>query len=79
MSILQGVVSETGIALLPTGELILGCHAEGSQVVRLTPKATYALLMFLRQPGVAELIEQQEVARQEKTWRDYEEDPEYSG
>ncbi len=69
MSVLQGV-SGSHIALLPTVELMIGWHAEGSQAVRLTPEATYALLVFLRQPGVAELIEQQEAARQEQAWRD---------
>ena len=58
MSILQGVVSGTDIVLLPTGELMIGWQAEGSQAVRLTPEATYALLVFLRQPGVAELFEE---------------------
>ena len=58
MSVFRGVVSETTTALLPTGELMIGWQADGSPVVRLTPEATYALLVFLRQPGVAELIEE---------------------
>ena len=77
VSIRQTVVSGTDIALLPTGELMIGWHVEGNQAVRLTPEATYALLVFLRQPGVADLIEQQEAARQEQDWHEYEEDPEY--
>ena len=58
MSVFRGVVSETTTALLPTGELMIGWQADGSPAVRLTPEATYALLVFLRQPGVAELIEE---------------------
>ena len=80
MSILHEVVSGTGIVLLPTGELIIGRHVEGSQAIRLTPEAAYALLVFLRQPGIAELIEAQlGAARQDQSWRDYEEDPGYTG
>ncbi len=80
MSILQRVVSGTDIALLPTGELMIGWQGEGSQAVRLTPEAAYALLVFLRQPGVAELLEEQlGAARQDRDWRDFEEDPEYAG
>ena len=80
MSILQGVVSGTDIVLLPTGELMIGWQAEGSQAVRLTPEAAYALLVFLRQPGIAELLEEQlGAARQDQNWREYEEDLEYTG
>ncbi len=80
MSIPQGVVSGTDIVLLPTGELMIGCHTEGSQAVRLTPEAAHALLVFLRQPGVADLIEKQRgAARQDQSWREYEDDPEYTG
>ena len=46
------VVSEASIAILPTGELMIGWQADGSP--RLPPEATYALLVFLRQPGGAE-------------------------
>ncbi len=75
MSTLQRVVPGTDIALLPTGELMIGWHAEGSQAVRLTPGATYALLIFLRQPGVAELIEQRVgAARQDHIWCEYDAD-----
>ena len=75
MSILQRVVSGTDIALLPTGELMIGWHAEGSQAIRLTPEATHALLAFLRQPGVAELIEQRVgTAWQDQTWCEYDAD-----
>ena len=45
-------------------------------LVKLTPRETYAVLTFMRLPGVAELIEQAEAARQEQQWRDYEPDPE---
>ncbi len=55
-------------------------HGDGRRpLVRLTPNEAHALLTFLRLPGVAELIEREDAARQEKTWRDYEEDPEYTG
>ena len=39
-------------------------------MVRLTPGATDALLVFLQQPGVAELINQAEADLQEQSWRD---------
>ena len=69
MSVLREVVSGPNIVLLPTGELMIGWHAEGSQVVRLTPEAAYALLVFLRQPGVAERIEKRVgAAQQEQNW-----------
>ncbi len=72
MAVFQGRVSGTGIALLPTGELMIGWQADGGSVVRLTPEATYALLVFLRQPGLAELIEERVgAARQDQKWREY--------
>ena len=68
MSVFRGGVSETSIALLPTGELMIGWQADGRPVVRLPPEATYALLVFLRQPGVAEWIEERAgAARQDQT------------
>ncbi len=61
------------------GALSLDEREGGRPTVTLTPREAYALLAFMRQPGVAELIEQQEAARQDRTWRDFEEDPEYAG
>ncbi len=62
-----------------TGAIVVDERDGRRPVVRLTPDEVYALLTFLRLPGVAELIEREDAARQEKTWRDYEEDPEYTG
>ena len=73
MSIFQGVVSGTDIALLPSGGLIIGWQADGGSQVQLTPEAAHALLVFLQQPGVAQLIEQVEAVRQAQVWRDDEE------
>jgi hypothetical protein len=68
-------VFETDFALLPSGELTIGRQADCRMLVRLTPKETYALLMFLRLPGVAELIEEQVgTARQDQNWHEYEAD-----
>ncbi len=62
-----------------TGSLTLGERTGNRPVVRITPQEAHALLTFLRLPGVAELIEQEEAARQDRFWRDYEEEPEHSG
>jgi len=62
-----------------TGSLALDERDGGRPQVKLTPTEAHALLTFLRLPGVAELIEQQDAARQEQTWRDYEEDPQFAG
>ena len=62
-----------------TGSLILDEREGRRPLVRLTPREAHAVLTFLRLPGVAELIEGQEAERQDRTWRDFEEDPEYSG
>ena len=62
-----------------TGALILDEREGRRPLVRLTPREAHAVLTFLRLPGVAELIEREEAERQAQTWRDFEEDPEYSG
>ncbi len=62
-----------------TGSLTLGERTGNRPVVRITPQEAHALLTFLRLPGVAELIEQEDAARQAQTWRDFEEEPEYAG
>ena len=61
------------------GALILDERVGRRPLVRLTPREAHAVLTFLRLPGVAELIEGQEAVRQAQIWRDFEEDPEYSG
>jgi hypothetical protein len=58
------------------GRLTIDERPHGQPLVKLTPGEAFALLTFVRQPGVAELIEQAEAARQEQQWRDYEPDPE---
>ena len=62
-----------------TGSIVLGEGDGRRPVVRLTPKEAHALLTFMRLPAVAELIEQEDAARQAQTWRDFEEEPEYAG
>ncbi len=62
-----------------TGALTLDEREGRRPLVRLTPDEAFAVLSFMRQPGVAELIEQQEAARQAQAWREYEEDQEYDG
>ena len=66
------------LVMMRTGSLVLD-EREGRQpVVRLTPQEAHALLTFLRLPGVAELIEREDAARQAQAWRDIEEGPEYA-
>ena len=62
-----------------TGTIVLDERDGRRPVVRLTPSETFAVLSFMRLPGVAELIEQQEAARQAHFWRDFEEDPQFAG
>jgi hypothetical protein len=62
-----------------TGAIVVDERDGRRPVVRLTPDEVFAVLSFMRLPGVAELIEQQEAARQAQAWREYEEDPEYAG
>ena len=57
--------------LEPTGEISIG-RTEAS-LVELTAQDAHALLTFFQMPGVAELIEQVEAARQAQNWRDFEE------
>ncbi len=57
--------------LYPTGALAL--VRPGQPLVELSAQDAHALLTFLRMPGVAELIEQVEAARQAQNWRDFEE------
>ncbi|HZG68058.1 MAG TPA: hypothetical protein VEZ12_15045 [Herpetosiphonaceae bacterium] len=45
-----------------TGALTLDERQGQRPLVRLTPTEAFAVLSFMRQPGVAELIEQQEAA-----------------
>ncbi len=40
-------------------------------LVKLTPDELYGLLVFLRLPGVATLIERLDARRQERYWADY--------
>ena len=54
------------------GRLTIDERPHGQPLVKLTPGEAFALLTFMRLPGVAELIEQAEAARQERQWRDYE-------
>ncbi len=61
------------------GRLTLAQRPHRQPAITITPKETYALLQFLRFPGVAELIEQQEAARQAQTWRDFEDEPLFAG
>ena len=58
------------------GRLTIDERPHGQPLVKLTPREAFALLTFVRLPGVAELIEQAEAARQEQQWRDYAADPE---
>ncbi len=62
-----------------TGSLVLDERDGRRPLVRLTPREAHAVLTFLRLPGVAELIEREEAARQDHVWRDFEEEPEYAG
>ena len=62
-----------------TGTLSLDERHGHRPAVTLTPNKAYAVLSFMRLPGVAELIEQQEAARQAQFWRDFEEDPQFAG
>ena len=62
-----------------TGSIVLGDRDGRRPLVRLTPQEAHALLTFMRLPAVAELIEQEDAARQAQTWRDFEEEPEYAG
>jgi hypothetical protein len=43
-------------------------------LVKLTPDEVYGMLIFLRLPGVATLIERLEAQRQARCWADYETD-----
>ncbi len=60
-----------------TGSLVLDERDGRRPVVKLTPEEAHAVLTFLRLPGVAELIEREDAARQWQEWRNFEEDPEY--
>ena len=62
-----------------TGSIVLGERDGRRPVVRLTPREAHALLTFMRLPAVAELIEREDAARQDRVWRDFEEEPEYTG
>ncbi len=67
------------IAVNRTGTLTLDERSGHRPAVTLTPTEAFAVLTFMRLPGVAELIEQQEAARQAQFWRDFEEDPRFAG
>ena len=70
-----------GVTFFLSGEgaLVLDERDGRRPLVRLTPREAHAVLTFLRLPGVAELIEREEAARQDRVWRDFEEDPQYAG
>ncbi len=66
------------LVMMRTGSLVVDEREGCRPLVRLTPQEACAVLSFLQLPGVAELIEHQEAARQAQAWRDIEEDPEYA-
>ena len=51
------------------GGLTIDERPHGQALVKLTPREAFALLTFMRLPGVAELIEQAEAVRQEQHFR----------
>ncbi len=67
-------VGEVSFFLDRDGRLTLDQRPHRQPTIIITPQETYALLQFLRMPGVADLIDQQEAARQEQRWQGYEAD-----
>ncbi len=70
-------IDNVDFEIYPTGDLSIG--RSGEPLIELTARQAYGLLTFLRVPGVAQLLDQVEAARQAQNWRDFEEDPQYAG
>ena len=56
------------------GELVIDERESGRPLIRMTPKEAYGLLVFMRLPGVATLIERLDARRQEEWLRGFDKD-----